>query len=159
VADRLLADPGVRGANRVALYAALPDELPTRPLFEALRSAGVRCLLPRIRDGGLSFVAVAEWEALAPGKYGVLAPPPDLAAEQLAPGDVAIVPGVAFDRRGNRLGRGGGHYDRTFAEAGPHLIGAGYALQIVPEVPVDSRDRSMDAIVTERELRWLAGRA
>ncbi len=158
VADHLLADPRVCAAARVALYAALPDELPTRPLFEALGMLGRPRLLPRIRGGEMEFAAVESWQELRPGVFGVLEPPEDRLPVEPAPGDVVIVPGVAFDACGQRLGRGKAYYDRAFSGPRrdlPLLIGAGYEVQIVPAVPHDSRDRSMDAIVTERGLRWI----
>jgi 5-formyltetrahydrofolate cyclo-ligase len=191
VADHLLADPRVCAAPRVALYAALPDELPTRPLFQGLGALGRVRLLPRIREGEvefvaveswgelrpgffgvlgkvrllprirneeIEFVAVESWAELRPGFFGVLEPPDGHLPVEPGAGDVAVVPGVAFDERGQRLGRGRGYYDRAFSgERGalPRLIGAGYEAQIVPAVPHDSRDRSMDAIVTERGLRWI----
>jgi 5-formyltetrahydrofolate cyclo-ligase len=156
-ADHVLSQSRVRSAPRVALYAALADELPTRALFEGLRAAGRRCLLPRIGEGSLEFALVSDWGELQPAQHGVLAPPPDRVGEVLAPQDVAIVPGVAFDQAGRRLGRGGGYYDRAFADRrrSPLLVGAGYAFQVVAEVPADSRDRAVDAIVTERGFRWL----
>jgi 5-formyltetrahydrofolate cyclo-ligase len=158
VADHLLADPRVRGAARVALYAALSDELPTRPLFEELGALGKTRLLPRIRGGEMEFAAVESWQELRPGVFDVLEPPGDRPPVGLGAGDVVVVPGVAFDASGRRLGRGKAYYDRAFAGARntlPLLIGAGYEAQIVAAVPHDSRDRSMDAIVTERGLRWI----
>jgi len=64
---------------------------------------------------------------------------------------VVLLPGVAFDAQGNRLGRGGGHYDATFpvGEPGPLLIGLAWSFQLIPAVPHGSRDRRVDAIVTE----------
>jgi 5-formyltetrahydrofolate cyclo-ligase len=76
-------------------------------------------------------------------------------------GDVVLVPGVAFDRAGNRLGRGRGYYDRAFpanAPKPPRLIGVAYEVQLVDCVPHAADDRSMDAVVTERAIYW-AGRA
>lgn len=161
VASHLLGEEALRSARRIALYAALPDELPTRASFEALRARGHRCLFPRIRAESLDFAPVLEWDELVPAEQGVLSPPPDRPAEGLGPRDVVLVPGLAFDPSGRRLGRGGGHYDRAFAEGdpGPVLIGAAYAFQIVPVVPADSRDRAVGAIVTERGLRWCPGSA
>lgn len=154
----LLAQPALRRAHRVALYAALPDELPTRPLFEALAERGVARLLPRMADNGrLAFARIERWEELRPGLYGILEPAGD--APELRPGrgDVVVVPGVAFDREGWRLGRGNGYYDRTFAEAsGPRLVGLAYAFQLVEAVPHESRDRPVDAIVTEHGWLWAA---
>lgn len=156
VARHVLAEARLQRVVRVALYAALPDELPTRALFEALRDAGRRCLLPRIRERALEFVPVVDWDELVPAQLGILTPPPERPAERLRPEDAALVPGLAFDRSGRRLGQGGGFYDRAFAERGssPLLVGVAFAVQLVDEVPADSRDRPVDAIVTERGLRW-----
>jgi 5-formyltetrahydrofolate cyclo-ligase len=155
-AEHLLAEAGIRAARRVALYAALPDELPTRPLFEVLAELGIARLLPRQRaDGGLSFARVERWEDLVPGRHGVPEPPPSAAPVRLGPGDWILVPGLAFDAAGWRLGRGGGVYDRALARlTGPRCAGLGYAFQLVERVPRDSHDRPVDAIVTERGWSW-----
>lgn len=149
VAARVGGLRAFRQARTVAVYAALPDELPSRPLFEAVRAAGKRAALPRVAGDRLEFAAVDAWEELVPGRYGVAEPRPDAVAE--APGELVIVPGVAFDRAGHRLGRGKGFYDRTFAPGGPAgvLVGVGYAFQVLDEVPHGPGDRRMDVVVTE----------
>ena len=151
VAEALLALPRVAASRRVALYAALGDELPTRPAFELLR--GERELaLPAPGPGReLVFHRVERWSELVPGRWGVPTPPPDAPAVDVATLDVAVLPGVAFDAAGNRLGRGGGHYDATFGPVadGPLLVGLAWSFQVVAAVPNDSRDRRVDAIVTE----------
>lgn len=159
-ASLLLAEPALRAARRVALYAALPDELPTRPLFEALRALGTECLFPRTLPGRrLEFAAVARWAELRPGRFGIAEPPPEAAPVRPGPGDWVVVPGVAFDRCGWRLGRGAGYYDRIFARLEePRRVGLCYALQLVAQVPHDSHDRPVDAIVTERGWLWAAPR-
>lgn len=149
VAERVRALPAFRDAPAVALYAALADELPSRPLFEAVRAAGKEALFPRALGDCLAFCAVDAWEELLPGRYGVAEPPSR--ATSVVPTGLVIVPGVAFDRAGHRLGRGGGYYDRTFAvggTAGP-LVAVGYAFQVVDAVPHGPNDRRMDAVVTE----------
>ena len=150
-----------RRAKRIALYAALPYELPTRPLFDAVVEKGGAALLPRTVDPpGLEFFAVEHWEDLRPGAFGVLEPQNDGTAVRLMPGDLVVVPGVAFDEDGYRLGHGKGYYDRAFAtEIGdvPTLVGFGYEFQIVGAVPHDHRDRQMDAIVTDRKVRDCSG--
>lgn len=148
-------------AERIALYAALPYELPTRPLFDAVVEKAGAAFLPRSVDPiGLEFSAVERWEDLRPGGFGVLEPPNEGTAIRLMPGDLVVVPGVAFDEAGYRLGHGKGYYDRAFAvELGdaPTLVGFGYEFQIVDAVPHDHRDRQMDAIVTDRRVRDCSG--
>ena len=148
-------------APRIALYAALAYELPTRPLFDAVVERIGAALLPRTVDPpGLAFFAVERWEDLRPGAFGVLEPQNEAGAVRLMPGDLVVVPGVAFDAEGYRLGHGKGYYDRAFAaELGdaPTLVGFGYEFQIVDAVPHDHRDRQMDAIVTDRKVRDCSG--
>ena len=152
VADALISCPVVREARSIGLYAALSDELPSRPVFEALATPQRSLALPAAGPGRALVFRVAErWEALVQGRWGVLTPPleaPEIVASRL---DLVLLPGVAFDAEGNRLGRGGGHYDATFppADAGPLLIGLAWSFQLVDAVPHDSRDRRVDAIVTE----------
>jgi 5-formyltetrahydrofolate cyclo-ligase len=153
VAARVAGLAELQAAGTVGLYAALPDEVPTRALFESLRRSGRSALLPRIVGDRLEFVPVERWEELVPGRYGVLAPPAARAAVSAI--DLALVPGRAFDRAGRRLGRGGGHYDRTFAcDTGEHpvLIGIAYEVQMVEEVPRAAHDARVSAVVTERAV-------
>ncbi|MDR3045808.1 MAG: 5-formyltetrahydrofolate cyclo-ligase [Desulfovibrio sp.] len=105
---------------------------------------------------------------LKPGRYGIAEPDParcpaidmDAApglAPNFAPG-LAVIPGVAFDRRGNRLGHGAGYYDRFLAHpamARTALVGLAYAFQIVPALPVAPWDRPVHALCTEEGLTWL----
>ena len=161
IASRLLAEPVVRSARRIALYAALPDEVPSRPLFDALIGLGMPCLFPRaLEKHALAFAVVADWSELRPGRYGVLEPPAQAAVTRPEEGDLVLVPGVAFDRSGNRLGRGQGFYDRAFpasAPRSPRLIGVAYQIQLVDALPHTETDRRVDAVVTELGLHW-AGR-
>ncbi|MEE9607685.1 MAG: 5-formyltetrahydrofolate cyclo-ligase [Myxococcota bacterium] len=157
--QRLLADARFRRARRVGLYAALPDELPVGPLFEALSASGAVRLLPRTASGQrLEFARVERWEDLRPGRYGVLEPPEGAPLVELEQDDAVVVPGVAFDPAGHRLGRGKGYYDRTFPPGGertPLLFGFAYAFQLVGSVPCGDHDRRVDAIVTEDALQWV----
>lgn len=158
-ADRLAASEHFNARPRLALYAALPDELPTRALYERGRRAGKRLLWPRVvRGGRLEFAACARWEDLEPGRYGVPAPPAASPAVALGAQDLLLVPAVAFDREGRRLGRGRGYYDRALAATeGALAVAVGYDFQLVEAVPTEPHDRRVDAILTE--ARWLAARA
>ena len=156
--------PEVRIARNIALYAARADELPTRPLFEALRAQGKRLFLPRVTTGEpLAFFAVEQWGDLRVGSYGLLEPPTLSATARVGELDLVIAPGLAFDRAGRRLGHGMGYYDRTFpvdcAETGSILLGLGYEFQIVPEVPTSPRDRGMDGLATEQRVFWIGREA
>ncbi len=161
-AECLITSKFARNATRIALYAALPGELPTRALFDAVLEQSGAALLPRTVDSDrIAFFSVVDWEQLRPGRYGVPEPPVDAPATPLETGDLVVVPGLAFDSKGNRLGHGKGYYDRAFASGtgeSPMLVGFGYEFQIVDDVPHGEMDRRMDAIVTERVIRDCTGR-
>jgi len=159
LADAVLEEPRIRGAERVALYTAQGTEVPTRAIFEGLRALSIGRLLPRLEDEAIAWGRAEDWDALVPGRFGILEPA-DRSPVTLTPNDVVLLPGIAFDQNGWRLGRGGGHYDRAFppgAES-PWLVGIGYSFQWLCEVPHDSRDRRVDAIVTENGWVWRARR-
>lgn len=148
-----------RAAACLALYAALPDELATRPLFEAASSAGRKCLLPRIgATDELEFAVTPAWGDLRPGRYGVSEPVEGSAVVPLAEVDLIVVPGLAFDSSGGRLGRGGGYYDRALRvlpKAGParaSVFGLAHDWQLIDDVPRDGCDQLVDAIVTDRRI-------
>jgi 5-formyltetrahydrofolate cyclo-ligase len=153
----LTATGAARQARRVALYAALPGELPTRPLFDAVVKEYGAALLPRSLDPvGLEFCSVERWEDLQPGYFGVLEPAKDAPVVVLSSEDLVVVPGLAFDEQGYRVGQGKGYYDRAFPEGagdGPTLLGFCYEFQVVDAVPYDERDRRLDGIVTEQAVR------
>jgi 5-formyltetrahydrofolate cyclo-ligase len=161
VAAQLLTAPELEAAACIGLYAALRDELPTRACFESLRRTGRRCALPRLHgERVLVFHRVDAWEQLRPGRYGVPEPPDSAPRLAPGPGDLVLVPGVAFDAQGHRLGRGLGCYDAAFPPGASHpplLFGVAYEFQLVEFVPHGSRDRRVDAIVTERTIRRIGG--
>ena len=98
----------------------------------------------------MSFGSVDRVESLVPGRYGVREPPADAPVETLGPDVLVLVPGVAFDACGGRLGRGAGLWDRALADArGAVIFGVGYELQIMDRVPCEAHDRPIDALLTE----------
>lgn len=150
VAERLPAD-ALPLFTAFAGYAAVGAELDPLPLMQALSDRG-SCALPvaETRDGPLSFRRWPLGAPLAPDAFGVPAPLPEAAA--VAPG-LVIVPLLAFDRAGGRLGQGAGVYDRTLEalrRTGPvFVLGLGYAGQELPEIPMEPHDQRLDAILTE----------
>jgi 5-formyltetrahydrofolate cyclo-ligase len=136
----------------VALYYAHGTELDPTPLAERLRALGAVTALPvaRARDGLLQFRAWRPGESLEPDAAGVPSPPD--AAPAVTP-RLVVAPLLAFDRRGGRLGQGGGHYDRTLqnlrAAAEVFVLGLAYAGQEVDAIPMEAHDQRLDAILTE----------
>lgn len=140
----------------VAAYWPIKRELDTLPLLEKLHGAGTTIALPVVMkgQGELTFRHWAPDTNLVAGTFGVMVPPDD--APVMIP-DTIILPLLAFDRRGNRLGYGGGYYDRTLAALRAQktvtAIGYGYAEQIcLFPLPRDEHDIRMDYIVTPQNL-------
>jgi len=158
VARIACAVPEFQRANRVAVYVALEDEMPTRAILGAVLASGRVLLLPRLVAAGLEFAAVEDLALLRPGGFGVMEPVAPSAKLDLGPSDLVFVPGVAFDRRGGRLGRGGGHYDRAFppARAAPVLIGLAFSFQLVDVVPMGPSDRRVEGVVTEAGIAGIS---
>ncbi len=146
-------------ARRVAIYAAVRGELDLSWLWGS--HAGRRYFFPRVAKDVLQFCPVRRPEAeLQPGTLRIPEPIGDIPAFDVNELDVVVVPGLAFDPCGARLGIGGGFYDRTFARrsGGPLLVGAGYAFQLLADASWkrDSWDVGVDWVITEREaLRCL----
>jgi 5-formyltetrahydrofolate cyclo-ligase len=145
----------------VALYHPLKDELDAAPLAAALARRGVALALPAVerRRAPLTMRSWAPGGALEKGPFGVMAPGRD--APILDP-DIVVVPLLAFDRNGRRLGYGGGYYDRTLAKLrrarAVLAVGYGYGAQEVDAVPAGLLDQRLDWIVTEREAIRVDGR-
>ena len=144
----LLEHPRIKAANTILLYASLPDEVDTHCLMEQLLAQGKNILLPVVvGDHDLKICPYKPSSQVAQGPFGIMEPQADAftAFDEI---DVALIPGMAFDKQGNRLGRGKGYYDR-FLSTVPHLykIGVCFPFQQITEVPADENDIRMDEVV------------
>jgi len=150
--QRLLQLPLFTQAHSVALYSPIRNEVPTQLLFLACRRRGKRVFYPRVEGATLQLVEVTSMAELSQGAFGVLEPtaPTGVALRQI---ELLVIPGVAFDRRGHRLGYGKGYYDRLLHEDGFQGVRVGlcFDFQVVDELPVQPHDVPMDWIVTERD--------
>ena len=138
----------------LAAYFAVRSEVDTHAILAWADRVHLPVVLPAVEgDGNLTFRRYRPADALAAGGFGIPTPLPD--AEAVLP-DVLIVPMLAFDRTGTRLGYGRGHYDRAIAHlrnhrVDPRLVGVAFAVQEVTAVPAEAHDVRMDFIVTETE--------
>jgi 5-formyltetrahydrofolate cyclo-ligase len=148
----------LRAGKRVAIYAAMREELDTAPLIELAFVRGCRVFLPRVdrRTGHLDFHETHADARQSVNHLGILEPEgtASIGARWL---DLVLLPLVGFDARGMRLGMGGGYYDRTFAFRnrhtswhGPRLVGIAYSFQELPSLTAAAHDVRMDAVVTEK---------
>jgi 5-formyltetrahydrofolate cyclo-ligase len=168
--DRIVASAAVRrcvtataqwqGAATVLAYAATGSELDTEPLLTAALRAGKRLILPRVDDDGvLGLHAISDPAHLVSGYRDIREPSPGLPSVAVSEIDLALIPGVGFDRHGGRLGYGGGYYDRLLAERGWRcpIWGLAFACQVLDRLPLEGHDRPVAAVVTEAGLLHIDG--
>lgn len=151
VRQRLMALDAVRGARTVALYLARADEVPTAELAQVFQMDRKRLCVPAYDEEG----AVYRWAlwgsetAMKLGPWGIPEPERPRFLEDTEP-DCILIPGLAFDRRGYRLGRGGGHYDRLLAGSRGFSVGLGVEAQRVDRLPIEAHDVRLHLVVTEK---------
>ncbi len=154
LADLLLALPELEHARLVLAYSATDEEISLGPAIDRLRARGVDIAYPRIEERGVLAVHLAEDDAeLVSGPMGIREPSADAPRPDLTALDAVIVPGVAFDERGVRVGFGGGFYDRLLPlVAGAVRIGVAYDEQLSAQpLPAEPHDVVMDVVVTPTE--------
>jgi 5-formyltetrahydrofolate cyclo-ligase len=161
--ERFLDLPEIRAARTVAGFVSTRSEIDTEPLLEQLRKRGVDVVLPRVSTGlippRLRFHRTKTRADLVFGIFGLLEPGmecPELAAHEI---DVFMVPGLAFDKRGARIGYGGGYYDELAAYVHAHpdasnarFIGYTFEFQLVEACPSGEWDVPLDTIVTDERV-------
>jgi 5-formyltetrahydrofolate cyclo-ligase len=151
VAERLAALPEAAAARTVLGFASFGGELPTDPVMAWVLSSGRRLLAPYVHGPALRASEIATLDDLAPGYRGIREPVVRVPVDPTEAG-IVLVPGVAFDASGHRLGYGGGFYDAFLDGVDPAVprVGLCFDLQVVDEVPAGELDRRVDVIVTER---------
>ena len=152
----------LRTGESVSGYWPVKEEIDVKPLLQILHKRGHVCGLPVIvaKHTPLSFKHWDPEKPLVEGKWGIPVPPED--AAEMTP-ELLLVPLLAFDAQGNRLGYGAGFYDRTIsklrsrAARRPLAVGIGYAAQEVEHVPCDETDERLDWVVTEQSAKRFVG--
>lgn len=147
---RLLALPEMQGHAEVYIYVATEDEVKTRGIIEELLLGGRRVLAPIVREAGrMDWGLVTSLDQLRRGRFGLLEPPTVTQRADDPHRGVAIIPCVAFTCAGDRLGRGGGYYDRFLATFTGPTIALAYELQLADTLPTDAQDVRTQRVLTE----------
>jgi 5-formyltetrahydrofolate cyclo-ligase len=153
IAARVVAHPAWAGARVVSCFVGVKSEVATLPIITTALAAGKRVGVPVVEAGKLVLYELRALDELAPAPFGLLEPRGDLRTPPrvIAAGavDLFLVPGVAFDLHGGRLGYGKGYYDGLLpqARAGVPLVGLGYEVQVVPEVPMGPTDVRLTGVI------------
>jgi 5-formyltetrahydrofolate cyclo-ligase len=157
IATRLFQSRSYQQARHIAFYYSVGGEVPTALILAHALAQHKCCYLPVLKDKRyLQFVRIDDKTRLTPNRFGILEPPIH-ANTLLSPQylDLVLVPLVAFDKAGYRLGMGGGYYDATFAfsrhSAQPLLIGLAYEFQRVDDIPRTDSDILVDEVITEKK--------
>jgi 5-formyltetrahydrofolate cyclo-ligase len=166
ILDRFVALPEYRAANVVMYYVDVRSEVRTRHYLPEALKHDKKIVVPYCVDGELELFHLTSMDELAIGMYKILEPKPELRSlpekhfspEQL---DLVMVPGVAFDRSGARMGHGFGYYDKLLQHARPDapLIALAFECQLFPEIPTQEHDIFMDRIITEKAVYEGRGRS
>ncbi len=158
IVERLLKYKRLKTAETVFVYASYKSEVETRTLIDALLRMGKKVAVPKVLGAEMAFYEIVSYDTLFPGYQGILEPQVREQEEAFpAEGDVMVLPGVAFDKRGGRLGYGKGFYDRYLAKrkeqtgTKPVLVGLAFCGQLHPgKLPLEDTDEKIDCIITER---------
>jgi 5-formyltetrahydrofolate cyclo-ligase len=161
IRDALLDLPALQMAGTVAAYYSVGTEPDTRGLVYALWKRGTYVLLPLLLpDGDLDWASYEGPDSLVPGPRGLAEPgEPPRGADTVARADVVLAPALAVDQAGNRLGRGGGSYDRALARVGPLIpvIALLYDAELLSHVPAEPHDTPVRAAVRPAAgITWLS---
>ncbi len=149
--------PSFRNAKNIFLYASTRNEVETDDIIVNLLQAGKGVAIPVVNKGTkeIVFSFIESLDELMPSTYGIREPLPNsLRPVALDSVDLIIIPGVAFDMRGYRLGYGGGYYDRFLEKLpeGVHKMGLAFDFQVLEALPVEEHDLKVDTIITEERI-------
>ncbi|MDR3687367.1 MAG: 5-formyltetrahydrofolate cyclo-ligase [Coriobacteriia bacterium] len=151
----LLELPELSSVATILAYAALPNELDPMPAIWRMRKRGVRIAYPRIEAPGVLGMHYVDHEMeLVPGPFGLAQPSEHAGHAPHQCIDAVIVPGVAFDVQGTRLGYGGGYYDRLLPMMRPECVRIGVAFdeQVLEHIPTEDHDECVDIVVTPARI-------
>lgn len=140
-------------AKRLGFYYPVRNEADPREVFSRFHGTGREAYFPRVDGTGLTFHRISDLKELKPGKFGI--PEPDSTSSGIAPEDLdlILIPGIAFDDSGVRIGYGKGYYDRLLAHVPrERRVALAYSLQIADSLPTGETDVPLGLLVTESEV-------
>lgn len=152
IGHELPTTPGV-----ICLFYPMPSEADIRPICDQLLNQGWKTYFPRFEGAAFRFRRVQSLSAMIPGRFGLMEPSEDDPVLDIRTTTIALLPGLGFDGHGGRLGRGNGGYDRWLQELrtkNPSALvwGVAFECQIVPLVPLEQHDRTVDLVITPRGI-------
>jgi 5-formyltetrahydrofolate cyclo-ligase len=152
IEERLFSLPEFKSAHAVMFFASFRSEVETIPMIRRALEEGKRIILPKVKGNDLALFRIMNVDSdVSPGAWAIPEPGESVPAGIDAI-DLIVVPGAAFDERGNRLGYGAGFYDKLLSAFTKPTIALAFEMQLVPQVPADPHDIPIRKIVTEKRV-------
>lgn len=160
IREWVFANKHYKAADMVFVYASYKSEVETKEIIQGAFRQGKRVAVPKVHGTKMFFYEIKSWEDLFPGYQGILEPQ-NTNKEPIVPASnhIMLIPGAVFDRKGNRIGYGGGFYDqyldRIYETYGylPYCMALAFACQIYGgKIPAEEHDKKMDCVLTERRV-------
>lgn len=152
IREKLKNLPDFQTAKRLLIYVSKPEEVETHTLIKEALKENKAVFVPKLKNQQIFICPLHHFEELEPGPHGILEPCEVLEPAQPQAMDLILVPGLAFSSKGDRLGYGGGFYDRLLKECTGKKVGLAFHEQILDEVPVEHHDVTLDLIVTDQSI-------
>lgn len=151
VKEKIVSTPEFKKAACIYVYVDFGGEAATREIIKAAMKAGKRVAVPKVNGDSMEFYYIEDLADLSPGTWGIMEPgTQNPASEEEA---LMLMPGVAFDEKGNRIGYGKGYYDKYLHSHNRHYkMGLAFEYQIFQQVPHEETDVRADAIITESRI-------
>lgn len=146
ICNKIINSPCYKNSRTIYCYFSVNNEVNLESLMEHALADGKTVALPRVENNNINFYCIKSLDKLNPGYYNIPEPEPEISAPQ---GDLLIVPGVAFTEKGERLGYGGGFYDRFLSQNDIYSIGVCFGFQIVKNIPTMEHDQKMNEIISD----------
>lgn len=144
--ELVLGSKEFQSAKVVGVYHAFGSEVKTDMIIEQARLLGKKVALPSVEGDSLAFYELSSGKYLVKGRFGIMEPLPYGPVDRI---DLLVVPGIAFDKKGYRLGYGKGYYDKFLAKKKTATMGLGYSFQLLESLPRGTHDKKLDAIAIE----------
>lgn len=146
VQESLLNSKEFKSAKVIGAYYAFGSEVKTDLIIEQARALGKKVALPSVEGDSLAFYELSSGKYLVKGRFGIMEPLPYGPVDRI---DLLVIPGIAFDKKGYRLGYGKGYYDKFLAKKKVASMGLAYSFQLLESLPTGKYDKKLDAIATE----------
>ena len=150
--EALISSKEFKSAKVIGAYHSFGSEVKTDLIIEQALAMQKKIALPSIEGENLAFYELSSGRYLVKGRFGIMEPLPYGPVEKL---DMLVVPGIAFDKKGYRLGYGKGYYDKFMTKRNIFTIGLAYSFQLLETLPSGGHDKKLDAIATEVGVRYI----